>query len=34
MLLSMLKQWRFFPATKGGVAIDAVFDVRIPVAVR
>ena len=29
-----LQQWRFFPAMKGGVAIDSAFDVRIPVSVQ
>ena len=34
ILLSTLQQWRFFPAMKGGVAIDSAFDVRIPVSVQ
>ena len=34
VLLDALQQWRFFPATKSGIAIDAVFEVRIPIAVR
>jgi periplasmic protein TonB len=34
ILLDTLKQWRFFPAMKGGVAIDSEFDVRIPVTVQ
>jgi periplasmic protein TonB len=34
ILLSTLEQWRFFPAMKGGVAIDSAFDVRIPVSVQ
>ncbi len=34
VLLDALRQWRFFPATKSGIAIDAVFEVRIPIAVR
>ena len=33
-LLTTLQQWRFFPAMKGGVAIDSAFDVRIPVSVQ
>ncbi len=34
ILLTTLQQWRFFPAMKGGVAIDSAFDVRIPVSVQ
>jgi protein TonB len=34
ILLSTLQQWRFFPAMKGGVAIDSAFDVRIPISVQ
>ncbi len=34
LLLSTLEQWRFFPAMKGGVAIDSAFDVRIPISVQ
>jgi periplasmic protein TonB len=34
ILLSTLAQWRFFPAMKGGVAIDSAFDVRIPITVQ
>lgn len=34
MLLDTLKQWRFFPAMKNGVAIDSEFDVRIPITVQ
>jgi periplasmic protein TonB len=34
ILLSTLEQWRFFPAMKGGVAIDSEFDVRIPITVQ
>jgi protein TonB len=34
ILLSTLAQWRFFPAMKGGVAIDSAFDVRIPISVQ
>ncbi len=34
ILLSTLAQWRFFPAMKGGVAIDSAFDLRIPITVQ
>jgi len=34
ILLSTLRQWRFTPAVKGGVAIDSVFELRIPVSVQ
>jgi periplasmic protein TonB len=34
ILLDTLKQWRFFPAMKNGSAIDAQFDVRIPITVQ
>lgn len=34
ILLNTLKQWRFFPAMKSGVAIASEFDVRIPVSVE
>ncbi len=34
ILLSTLQQWRFFPAMKGGIAIDSSFDVRIPISVQ
>ncbi len=34
ILISTLEQWRFFPAMKGGVAIDSAFDVRIPISVQ
>jgi protein TonB len=34
ILLETLKQWKFFPAMKDGVAINAEFDVRIPIAVQ
>ena len=34
ILLTTLQQWRFFPAMKGGVAIDSAFDVRIPISVQ
>jgi periplasmic protein TonB len=34
ILLETLKQWRFFPAMKNGVAVDSEFDVRIPITVQ
>jgi protein TonB len=34
ILLDTLKQWRFFPAMKGGIAIDSEFNVRIPISVQ
>lgn len=34
LLLETLKQWRFFPAVKNGVAVDSQFDVRIPISVQ
>jgi len=34
ILLSALRQWRFFPAMKSGVAINSAFDVRIPITVQ
>jgi protein TonB len=34
ILLDTLKQWRFFPAMKKGVAVDSEFDVRIPITVE
>jgi protein TonB len=34
ILLDTLKQWRFFPAMKNGVAVDSEFDVRIPISIR
>ena len=34
ILLDTLQQWRFFPAMKGGVAIDSAFDVRIPISIQ
>ena len=34
ILLNTLQQWRFFPAMKNGIAIDAQFDVRIPISVQ
>jgi len=34
ILLATLKQWRFFPAMKNGVAIDSEYNVRIPISVQ
>jgi protein TonB len=34
ILLDTLKQWKFFPAMKAGVAINSEFEVRIPIAVQ
>jgi len=34
ILLDTLKQWRFFPAIKGGVAVASEFDLRIPITVQ
>jgi protein TonB len=34
LLLETLKQWRFFPAMKSGVAVDSQFDLRIPISVQ
>ncbi len=34
LLLETLKQWRFAPATRNGVAIASEFDIRIPVTVE
>jgi protein TonB len=34
ILLDTLKQWRFFPAMKSGIAVDSQFDVRIPISVE
>jgi len=34
VLLDTLKQWKFFPAVKNGVAIVSSFDVRIPITVQ
>ena len=34
ILLETLKQWRFFPAMRGGVAVDSEFDVRIPISIQ
>ena len=34
VLLDTLKQWKFFPAVKNGVAIGSTFEVRIPISVQ
>jgi periplasmic protein TonB len=34
VLLDALKQWKFFPAVKNGVAIQSTFEVRIPISVQ
>lgn len=34
ILLETLKQWRFAPAVKDGVAIASQFDIRIPIDVE
>ncbi|HLX04958.1 MAG TPA: TonB family protein [Candidatus Binatus sp.] len=34
VLLDTLKQWKFFPAVKNGVAIPSSFEVRIPISVQ
>ena len=34
LLLDTLKQWRFFPAIRNGIAADSEFDIRIPIAVQ
>ena len=34
LLLDTLRQWRFFPAIRNGIATDSEFDVRIPIAVQ
>jgi len=34
VLLDTLKQWKFFPAVKDGVAIASSFEVRIPISVQ
>ena len=34
ILLDTLKQWKFFPAMKEGIAIASQFEVRIPIAVQ
>jgi protein TonB len=34
ILLNTLRQWKFFPAMKDGIAINSEFDVRIPISVQ
>ena len=34
LVLDTLKQWRFLPAIRNGIAVDSEFDVRIPIAVQ
>ncbi len=34
ILLEALKQWRFAPAKKNGVAINSAFDIRIPITIE
>lgn len=34
LILETLRQWKFFPAMKDGVAIASQFDLRIPITVR
>lgn len=34
ILLNTLKEWRFFPAIKNGVAVNSQFDLRIPISVQ
>jgi protein TonB len=34
VLLETLKQWKFFPAIKNGIAIPSSFEVRIPISVQ
>ncbi len=34
IILDTLKQWRFAPATRGGVAVESEFDIRIPITVQ
>jgi protein TonB len=34
ILLDTLKQWKFFPAMKDGIAINSEFELRIPIAVQ
>jgi protein TonB len=34
ILINTLKQWRFFPAMKNGIAINSQFNVRIPISVQ
>jgi periplasmic protein TonB len=34
ILLNTLREWKFFPAMKDGIAINSEFDVRIPITVQ
>jgi len=34
ILLNTLRQWKFFPALRDGIAINSEFDIRIPVSVQ
>jgi periplasmic protein TonB len=34
ILLNTLRQWKFFPAMRDGIAINSEFDVRIPITVQ
>lgn len=34
VLLDTLKEWKFFPAVKGGLAVASTFEIRIPITVR
>ena len=34
LLIETLKDWRFFPAMKSGVAVDSQFELRIPISVE
>lgn len=34
ILLNVLRQWKFFPAMRDGIAINSEFDVRIPISVQ
>jgi len=34
ILLNTLRQWKFFPAMRDGIAINSEFDIRIPVSVQ
>ncbi|HVN91278.1 MAG TPA: TonB family protein [Candidatus Binataceae bacterium] len=34
IILDTLKQWRFTPATRGGIAVESEFDIRIPITVQ
>ncbi len=34
IILDILKEWRFAPATRGGAAVESEFDIRIPITVQ